>query len=90
MTMTVYLLHFKNLYYHAQHYLGSTTDLDRRMAQHRGGTGSPLVAAIVNQDDNDFVLARTWPGGRPLERQLKNRKNGRKLCPLCSRVEETP
>jgi hypothetical protein len=30
-----------------------------------------------------FFVARTWPGGRRLERQLKRRKNSPRLCPAC-------
>ena len=30
-----------------------------------------------------FVIARTWNGGRDLERRLKNRKNSLRLCPIC-------
>jgi hypothetical protein len=34
-TTTVYLLHFATPIHGAQHYIGSTTDLDRRMHEHR-------------------------------------------------------
>jgi hypothetical protein len=30
-----------------------------------------------------FQIVRTWPGSRSFERKLKNRKNARKLCPIC-------
>lgn len=30
-----------------------------------------------------WTLARTWDGDRNLERRLKNRHNGPKLCPIC-------
>ena len=41
----IYLLHFERSYHHARHYLGYTDDLDGRLAAHRAGRGSPLVAA---------------------------------------------
>lgn len=79
----VYLLHFDKPYYHAQHYLGYTRDLESRIERHKGGNGSPLVAAVVNAGI-DIVVARTWSGDRNLERRLKNRHNTpRQLCPIC-------
>jgi predicted GIY-YIG superfamily endonuclease len=82
----VYLLHFDTPYYHAQHYLGSTVDLARRLQQHAWGTsyGGARLLEVINQAGIAWHLVRTWDGGRALERELKNRKNGRLLCPLCN------
>ena len=80
--MTVYLLHFTTPYRHARHYLGSADDLESRLARHRAGNGARLVQVCADHGI-DFVLARTWQGGREKERQLKRQKNGRKLCPIC-------
>jgi hypothetical protein len=44
---TVYLLHFSRRYKHARHYVGFTTDLPRRLRQHRGGHGTPLIRHAV-------------------------------------------
>ena len=41
----VYLLHFERSYRHARHYIGFTQNLEQRLAEHRAGRGSPLVAA---------------------------------------------
>jgi hypothetical protein len=30
-----------------------------------------------------FFVARTWVGGRALERELRRRKNAPRLCPAC-------
>ncbi|MBN1886948.1 MAG: hypothetical protein JW850_03125 [Thermoflexales bacterium] len=79
---TVYLLHFERKYKHAQHYLGWTVDLDHRLAAHRSGNGARLVEVITGEGIG-FALARTWRGGRDLERRLKQRKNSPRLCPLC-------
>lgn len=79
----VYLLHFARPYKHARHYLGTTTDVPQRLEQHRAGTGARLTQ-VVHLAGIGMVVARTWVGGRRLERQLKRRKNGPRLCPICN------
>ena len=84
----IYLLHFERSFKHARHYLGWTEDLDRRLAQHRAGRGSPLIAAAI-ADGITFELAATWPGDRTDERRLHRYKNSPgRLCPIC-RTERT-
>jgi predicted GIY-YIG superfamily endonuclease len=79
---TVYLIHFERAFWHAQHYIGYTANLDQRVEQHRKGTGAKLLRAI-NTRGIPWQVVRTWPGGHALERALKNRKNSRNLCPVC-------
>ncbi|MBN1886459.1 MAG: hypothetical protein JW850_00650 [Thermoflexales bacterium] len=79
----VYLLHFNKPYRHARHYLGSADNLDARLARHASGNGARLVE-VVSQAGITWQLARTWQGGRELERALKRRKNTPTLCPLCN------
>ncbi|MFB4293432.1 hypothetical protein ACBI99_37745 [Nonomuraea sp. ATR24] len=80
---TVYLLHFERPYKHARHYIGWTPgDLNRRLRQHRNGTGARLMA-VVTAEGIDFVVARVWTGGRNLERSLKRRGGASRCCPLC-------
>lgn len=79
----VYLIHFDDPYYHAQHYLGSTKNLEDRLAAHRAGRGARLMEVITDAGIS-WRLVRTWKGGRQLERQLKRRCNGRRLCPICN------
>jgi hypothetical protein len=67
----------------AGHYLGTTIDLDRRLAQHRDGTGARMLAAAVERGIG-FDVVRTWPGGRDKERALKRLRNSPRLCPRCS------
>jgi predicted GIY-YIG superfamily endonuclease len=89
---TVYLLHFTepiSALHTAQHYLGSTDSLDRRIAEHRAGTGARLPA-VARERGISFMIARTWPGGRTVERRLKRLKNGPKLCGICSPVPRLP
>ena len=85
--MTVYLLHFETPYHHAQHYLGSTDNLDARLAEHRAGRGARLTQVIKNAGIS-FSLARTWSGGREQERRLKRWKKSGDLCPICKANRE--
>jgi hypothetical protein len=38
---------------------------------------------VISAAGIGFTLARTWQGTRALERQLKNRHNSGRLCPIC-------
>lgn len=82
-TGTVYLLHFDQPYKHARHYLGWTSDLDQRLADHAAGTGARLLA-VLKAHGIGFQLARTWsPATRGRERQIKNQGGASRCCPLC-------
>jgi hypothetical protein len=81
---TVYLHHFASPFKHARHYVGFTTQLDRRIEEHRTGQGTRLVA-VVRDAGIPFVVARTWPRvDRHFERRLHRAKNTPKGCPICS------
>jgi predicted GIY-YIG superfamily endonuclease len=67
----------------AQHYLGTTGDLDQRLATHREGRGAKILAA-ANERGIPYDVVRTWEGGRDVERQLKNHHNAPRLCPRCA------
>jgi predicted GIY-YIG superfamily endonuclease len=82
-TPTVYLIHFLKPYKHARHYLGYSTNLDKRITDHLCGTGARLLE-VVTDAGIEWRLVRTWPGDRELERQLKNRKDAPRLCPICN------
>ena len=66
----------------AGHYLGTTIDLDRRLATHREGRGARILAA-ANVRGIAYDVVRVWPGGREVERQLKRLRNSPRLCPRC-------
>ena len=80
----IYLLHFSAPVGHAQHYLGSTVDVEYRLAEHRSGQGARLTQVAV-QRGATLLLVRTWHGGRNRERQFKEGYNHSftRLCPLC-------
>jgi hypothetical protein len=67
-----------------QHYIGTTSvGVDRRLAVHREGRGSRLLAA-ANDRGIAYDVVRTWPGGRDVERRLKRQRNAPRLCPRCT------
>lgn len=79
---TVYLIHFSEPLKHAHHYLGYTRDLAARMDAHRNGQGARLLQ-VIQSFGIEYTVVRTWPGGRKLERQLKNQHHTPRLCPIC-------
>ncbi len=85
-TTTVYLLHFDapiSDRHTAQHYIGSCGDLRQRLQQHREHPDARLLQ-VARERHITFRLAATWPGDRQTERRLKNRKEGKRLCPICN------
>ncbi len=82
---TVYLLHLDPAYKHARHYTGYAEpgNLQSRLAAHAAGTGARLMQ-VIKEAGGTFRLARTWPGGRTRERELKNRRDAPRLCPICT------
>lgn len=85
---TVYLLHFERKLKHAQHYIGYTDDLAKRLKRHQAKQGSKFVAAMLNNGIS-FLLARTWEGvDYSFERKLKSRRNAKHLCPICRKEKE--
>ena len=63
--------------------MGTTQNLDRRLAQHREGTGARMLAA-ANLRGISYDVVRTWPGGRDVERRIKAQRNAPRLCPACA------
>jgi hypothetical protein len=89
-TTTCYLLHFDQPIGNtatakgwAQHYLGSSADLATELAVHARVTSHAAIMRAVNGAGIGWELVRTWPGGRGLERRLKQRGPVR-YCPKCS------
>lgn len=84
---TIYLLHFDEPYVHARHYLGWTAgdDVAARLAEHAAGRGARLLAVVASAGIG-WRLARTWPGTRARERQLKRKGGMSRRCPLCGVV----
>jgi hypothetical protein len=86
---TVYLLHFdqpigntdsKTGY--ARHYTGWASDLAARLAEHRARSDVKIMQA-VRKAGIGWELARTWPGTRNRERQIKVQGSAARVCPVC-------
>ena len=83
-THTLYLIHFEAKYEHAQHYLGLSNDLQRRLEEHHIGQGNALMKAVTLAGI-PWSVVRTWnDSDRMEERRLKNQKNAWRLCPVCN------
>jgi predicted GIY-YIG superfamily endonuclease len=79
----VYLLHLDAPGFgHAKHYTGWTADLAARLALHEQGQGARLLA-VARAAGIGWTLARTWPGSRARERQLKRQGGASRRCPMC-------
>ncbi len=80
----VYLLHFTEPYKHAQHYLGWTNNLTKRLREHMNGKRVDCVlTSVARANGIELVLARTWRGPLALEKKYKKWHNNTKLCPIC-------
>jgi len=87
---SVYLLHYDEPISHAQHYNGWALDVEERANEHARGTSGAKLPAEFHRLGIGFTLARVWPNvDRHFERKLKNRKNGRALCPICNSTTTT-
>jgi len=80
----VYLIHFDQKLHHARHYIGYTRlSIEARISRHHSGDGAKLLRAL-DQRGIGWRVARVWENqSQEFERKLKNRKNAKKLCPVC-------
>jgi predicted GIY-YIG superfamily endonuclease len=91
----VYLVHFSGRTKQGrQHYLGFSSDLERRYGQHRLGSGAKETKKAV-AEGLKLTIAQTWNGTPALERRLKawskaRRKGFAGICPLCLREDDLP
>jgi predicted GIY-YIG superfamily endonuclease len=83
----VYLVHFSGrTKQNRQHYLGFSSDLERRYRQHRLGWGATETKKAITEGLK-LTVAQTWDGTPTLERRLKEwSKAGKKgfsgICPM--------
>ena len=81
----VYLLHFDKKLKHAGHYMGWTTDLKKRLREHRSGRRERCVlTSVLCFKGIGWRVVRLWDGPLSFEKELKRKKNNRLLCPVCN------
>lgn len=91
----LYLLHFDVPRHHARHYLGSSDQLESRLAAHATGRGARLTRALWEEGEQwtlaaIFALLPHRTSGRDTERMSKKRHNAKAYCPLCTRNHRSP
>ena len=84
---TIYLLHFDQKMAGRQHYLGWTTNLERRLGHHRAGQGGRTTARF-HAAKIGFQLVATWTGTREDEKRMKGGRLS-SLCPVCKEEKVT-
>ena len=88
----VYIIHFLEKLFHAQHYVGHinetetvkapTTAFKRRMKEHRSGNGARILD-VCNEKGINYIIARIMPGNKREERRIKDTNNTKRYCPIC-------
>lgn len=83
----IYVLHFEEKLAHAQHYVGSTRNLQKRLIAHANGAGSNLCR-VLGEKGIEWKLGGLHvthqAGLRRLERQLKDQCHAHRYCAICS------
>lgn len=85
---TIYLIHYSApTAAGRQHYLGWSSNVSRRFAQHRSGHGAGQTRKAI-AEGLKLTLAQTWPGTPSQERELKEahrrvRRGFGCMCPFC-------
>ncbi len=91
----IYLVHFSGrTKQNRQHYLGFSSNLERRYKQHRFGSGAKETKKAI-AEGLKLTVAQTWQGTPTLERRLKEwSREGKKgfsgICPLCAGTDDLP
>lgn len=67
----------------ARHYVGFSTQVEKRLFHHRKGTGSAFLRE-ANRQRIPYALVVIFAGTKRDERKLKNCKNTAKYCPCCN------
>jgi len=87
----VYILHFDTPLAHAKHYVGYCDEsrLTERITEHAQGRGAHIMK-VIRERGISFRLARTLPGDRNRERQIKNTHKVSNYCPICKKTKNPP
>ncbi len=86
-----YLIHFDSPIggSKAQHYIGFTTDLQKRVASHRAASGSGLTGR-ANKIGVSWRVVRVWRDADLESEKALKRLGGANLCPICSKMISRP
>jgi hypothetical protein len=91
----IYILHFvefdndtglwktAKLAGHAGHYVGWSLNASKRIKQHECGQGACITAA-AKEAGFSWIVTDIIPGDRYLERYMKNSKNTKQYCHICT------
>lgn len=87
-TWKLYVIHFNTPYKHAKHYTGIALDVEKRITEHRKGTGARLTQVLKeNNIDFSYTIIKefnTFSEAHLEERRLKRIvKNACRYCPIC-------
>lgn len=80
----VYIIHIDEKIGRCQHYVGYTKDLERRISEHRGKNGSPLLNEANRRGFHWDVVVKIPNGDRETEKRLKSYKKASRFCPICN------
>ncbi len=89
-TVYIYLLHLNHSLggekHRANHYVGASTDVNRRLREHRDCRADCAFTAAAVTRWIEFDIARVWesPNGYNGERTVKAMKNYSRYCPVCN------
>ena len=74
--------------YKVQHYVGSTTNIDKRIKEHRRKKklGGAALMREFNRRGIEWSLAKLWKANRDFEKRLKQSGHYERYCPLCQDV----
>lgn len=85
--MILYLFHFDEPLHHAQHYMGVTTNIRRRVFDHFaiGASRGAKLTGAIKAAGIGWRLAGAWmvPDGFDCERDLKRGHSAKRWCPIC-------
>ena len=82
-----YLLHFERPIYGAQHYLGWSVDIRRRVRLHLNGRGARLTRQALRAGIG-VELVRIWPSVARKHEYVLKRRTPKRYCPRCHRITD--
>ena len=88
----VYILHFNQPYHRANHYLGITNNITKRITKHKAGCGAKLLKKLKEHNITfQYCVIETYPNyseAKTREKYLKNKiKNTKRYCLICKTLK---